>query len=237
MVKRLAKKMFNYLGMDVQKLSKCSKFNLLGLRSLSIQTIIDVGANKGQFAREFSRFFPKALFYCFEPLPAPFDELKDWADQKKGSVMVFNVALGESEGDVKMMEHIDHNTSSSLLHTTDVCTKVYPFTERQSPVSVRMTTLDTAIANLSETLVPNVLIKLDVQGYEDRVIRGGLETFQKAKACILEVSFDGLYETQATFKDLLLLLYDLGYSYVGNLEQYYADNGHVIFIDAVFVKP
>jgi len=237
MVKRLSKKMFNYLGMDVQKLSKCSKFNLLGLRSLSIQTIIDVGASTGQFAREFSKFFPKALFYCFEPLEIPFEELRIWAGQQGRRASVFNIALGDSEGEVQMMEHIDHSTSSSLLQTTDICKKVYPFTERQSPVAVKMTTLDKTVMNLSEPLIPNILIKLDVQGYEDRVIRGGLGVFRKAKACIIEICFDRLYEKQATFKDLLLLLYDLGYSYVGNLEQNYADNGHVIFIDAVFVKP
>ena len=47
---------------------------------------------------------------------------------------------------------------------------------------------------------------------------------------------DELYEGQATFKDIVLLLQDLGYSYAGNLNQTYADDGHVIYIDAIFVS-
>jgi len=229
--------MFNSVGLDILRLSKTPKHSLLGLRDLPVKTIIDVGANKGQFAREIYRFFPDATLYCFEPLSDPFKQLSEWANQQNGRVKVLNMALGNDEGAVEMMEHMDHNTSSSLLQTTDVCKEVYPFTERQSPVSVGLTTLDLAVANLSEPIIPDIIIKLDVQGYEDRVIRGGFDTFRKAKACILEVSFDRLYENQATFKDVLLLLDELGYSYIGNLEQNYAENGHVIFIDAVFAKP
>ncbi len=76
----------------------------------------------------------------------------------------------------------------------------------------------------------------DVQGYENRVIKGGTETLQKARACILEVCLDQLYEKQATFEDIVILLFDLGFRYVGNLEQTYADDGHVIYVDSVFTK-
>ena len=234
--KRLSKKMFNCLGMDVQRLSKCPKSNLLGLRGLSTKTIIDVGANEGQFAKEISKFFPDATLYCFEPLSDPFKELSEWAGKQAGRVKVLNVALGSDEGEVEMIEHIDHNTSSSLLQTTDICKDMYPFTERQSSVSVGLTTLDKAVAGLPEPIIPDLIIKLDVQGYEDRVIRGGVETFRKAKACIIEIIFDRFYEKQATFKDLLFLLDKLGYGYAGNLDQNYARDGHVIYIDAVFVR-
>jgi hypothetical protein len=57
-----------------------------------------------------------------------------------------------------------------------------------------------------------------------------------AKACILEVCLDKLYEGQAEFKGIIELLYELGFKYAGNLDQSYADDGHVTFIDAVFVK-
>ena len=57
-----------------------------------------------------------------------------------------------------------------------------------------------------------------------------------ASACILEVNLDNLYDKQATFNDITLLLYDLGYRYAGNLDQVCANDGHVIYIDAVFVK-
>ncbi len=77
---------------------------------------------------------------------------------------------------------------------------------------------------------------MDVQGYEDRVIRGGIETFRKAKACITEINLDVLYDNQARFKDIFVLLDDLGYRYTGNCKQRYASDGHVIWLDALFIK-
>lgn len=208
---------------------------LLGLRTLPIDTIIDIGANEGQFAKSISKVFPKANIYCFEPLPYPFKKLSKWAENHKGC-KVFNYALGDREGNVELFYHLDHSPSSSLLKSTKVCEKLYPLTKKQTSISVKLTTLDKAMADISEPLIPDVLIKIDVQGYEDRVIRGGTETFSKARACILEIGLDKLYENQAEFKDILYLFNDLGFHYAGNLQQVYGDNGHVIYIDAVFMK-
>jgi len=47
---------------------------------------------------------------------------------------------------------------------------------------------------------------MDVQGYEDRVIRGGAKVFASARACLLEINLDALYERQASFNEPLLLL-------------------------------
>ena len=77
---------------------------------------------------------------------------------------------------------------------------------------------------------------MDVQGFEDRVIRGGVEVIKKAVACIVEVSLDRFYLGQARFSDLVILMNDLGFDYAGNLEQVYASDGHVIYFDAVFIN-
>ena len=77
---------------------------------------------------------------------------------------------------------------------------------------------------------------MDFQGYEDHVIKEGIEAFRKAKACIMEANLDYLYENQVTFRDFINLLCNLGYNYAGNLLQAYAEDGHVIFIDALFLR-
>jgi len=235
-LKGLVRKTFNLIGLDVVRISKSPMYSFLGLKNLPIRTIIDVGANTGQFAKMISGIFPEAHIYSFEPLPEPFKQLKEWADQQNGRVTVFSVALGDEEGEVKMFSHVEHSPSSSFLKNTKICETLYPFAQKQVSVPVKVTTLDKWIKSISSPPAPEILIKLDVQGYEDRVIRGGTETFRKAKACILEVCLDQLYENQATFKDILFLLDGLGYHYVGNYNQTYADDGHVIFIDAVFMR-
>ena len=234
-IKKITKKLFNIVGADVIRLKNSPKHTLLGLRNLPINSIIDVGANKGQFAKYISAFFPKAHLYSFEPLPEPYEELNRWAEGRI-NVRIFNCALGEKEDVIEIFNHVDHSPSSSFLKTTGICEEFYPFTKKQSRVSVNMSTLDKWHDKLPERLIPEVLIKMDVQGYEDRVIRAGQETFKLAKACVLEINLDNLYESQTNFNNIILLLYDLGYRYGGNLGQTHAGDGHVIFIDAVFIK-
>jgi len=235
--KQFIRKIFNQIRLEIVRLSQNPKYLFLGLRHLPIRSIIDVGANTGQFARNILSVFPKSSIYCFEPLPEPYEELRKWAEKQNGMVTVFNAALGDSKGNVEMLCHLDHSPSSSLLKSIDLCQSLYPFTQKQSPVSIQLTTLDEWVKNLPNSLVPEILIKLDVQGYEDRVIKGGQDTFKMAKACILEVCLDKLYEGQAEFKEITELLYTFGFKYAGNLNQTYANDGHVIYIDAVFVNP
>ena len=225
----MIKQLFNAFGVDIVKLNKSPQQTLLGIRSYPIQTIIDVGANKGQFARHISGIFPQAQLYCFEPLPKPFQELEAWAKrQNQNQVTALNFALGESDSSTEMFLHIDHSPSSSLLATTETSIHLFPQTKRQEKIPIKLTTLDNAYHRFFPDAVNDILIKLDVQGYEAQVIRGGQEVFQQAKACILEVSLDSLYQEQANFKDLLLMLDTLKFSYAGNLAQIYAKDGHVM---------
>ena len=234
--KDLVKKAFNLAGLDIIRACQNPRHTMLGIKRLPVRTVIDVGANEGQFAKWISSIFSEARIYCFEPLPRPFKALNGWAESRAGMVKTFNAALGDEEGIVQMHRHLEHDTSSSLLDTTNTGEKLYPFTKKQDVVTIKITTLDKAMASLSAELVSDVLLKLDVQGYEDRVIRGSLETLGKTRVCILEVCLDSLYDGQASFIGLLNQMRAMGFRYAGNLEQSYAHDGHVVFLDAVFLK-
>jgi FkbM family methyltransferase len=232
----LIKKLVNGLGFEVVKLKNSPQHSFLGLKSLPIKTIIDVGANQGQFAEWVLPQFPEAKLYCFEPLPNPFEKLDAWAKQQNGRVVPLNWAIGDEEGQVSMFYHTEHSTSSSLLPSTELIGELYPFTKEQQEVKVDLLTLDHAVEKINDPFDDDIMIKLDVQGFEDRVIRGGSQIFKKAKICIIEVSLEGLYEGQANFKELSFMLYDLGFSYAGNLDQKYEEDGRCVSLDAVFTK-
>lgn len=234
--KKLVKAGFRQAGFSISRNNNNPMETLLGLRTRRFNAVIDVGANTGQFAKEISGFFPNASIYCFEPLPDPFAELLAWARTEHGRVVPFNVAIGDKDGEVEMFLHESHTPSSSLLATTALTEQYYPFTKGQKRVSVRQMTLDAALDEKLADLSPEILIKLDVQGYEDKVIAGGRNVFSKASACILEVSLDTLYEDQADFKGLLMNFDALGYRYVGNLSQVYGEDGHFVYVDAVFSR-
>jgi FkbM family methyltransferase len=232
----LIKKIVNNLGFEVVKLKNSPQHSFLGLKSLPIKTILDVGANQGQFAEWVIDKFPEAKLYCFEPLPNPYEKLEAWAKTQNDRVIPLNWAIGDEEGEVSMFYHTDHSTSSSLLPSTELIGELYPFTKEQKEVKVDLLTLDHAVEKIDGIFDDDIMIKLDVQGFEDRVIRGGTQIFKKAKLCIIEVSLEELYEGQANFKDLSFMLYDLGFSYAGNLDQKYEGDGICVSLDAVFIK-
>ena len=221
-------------GLELKRISLTPGAKLFGLRGIPIRTVIDVGANEGQFAKHILGFFPSARIYSFEPVPDAYARLVAWSSARSGQIVPLGVALGDAEGEVEMFQHTTHTPSSSLLRTNGTHEAIWPLTAEQKSIRVRLTTLDEALRG--REIIPDLLIKLDVQGYEDRVIRGGTEMFRKARACILEVCLDGLYDGQASFKDLLISLDALGLDYAGAIDQVCAADGHVIYFDALFLR-
>ena len=229
-------KIIHNLGFDIVRIQNDYDNPFEGLTRFPIRTIIDIGANRGQFAKKALQAFPNAYLYCFEPLKAPFEELKKWASEQNNRVTVFNLALGDSEGITKMFLLSEHNDSSSFLKSTVLAEALWPFMKKQELVSVKLTSLDKVVSNLSKPFSPEILIKIDVEGYEDRVIQGGKKILAKTKACILEISLDFLHENQPSFKKIFSLMDELKFHYIGNLNQVYAKDGHIVCIDALFLK-
>ena len=224
------------VGLDIVRYRESPSSTMLGLRALNIKTVIDVGANVGQFARIALRVFPKSKIYCFEPLGTPYNQLALWANKQNGRVRCFNIALGDRAGQMTMYEHQEHTPSSSLLQATDHCHDLYPQTSKERISTIEINTLDEIIVRETNNLEKNILLKLDVQGFEDRVLRGAESTLNMCSACIIEINLDNLYKDQADFHDIFTMVHRAGYSYAGNLEQVYDKDGRVVYFDAVFIK-
>lgn len=226
----------NRMGFDVIRLHRSPKRTLLGLAGLDIGTVIDVGANTGQFARMIAEFFPRAELYCFEPLDEPFGQLSAWAQTQNGRVHCLQLALGDQEGEAEMHLHEQHTPSSSLLASTTTTHRLFPQTQAERMTRIRVSTLDRALEDALGSMPREILLKLDVQGFEDRVLRGAERVLALCKAVVLEVGLDPLYEGQADFHGLAQLLHAAGFRYAGNLDQAYGEDGRVVYLDAVFVK-
>lgn len=171
-INKLIKASLQTIGLDLRRLASTASYTLCGLKNLDIRTILDVGANEGQFATLARGHFQRAKIFSFEPLPEPYAKLRALAEKDRNMVAV-NVALGTETGTRAFQRHTEHSPSSSFLTSTPGCHALYPQTQGQEEVTVEVTTLDAWLAGLAAPLEPAVLIKLDVQGYEDRVIAGG----------------------------------------------------------------
>lgn len=209
------------------------KQRLRWLIDMQIQTVVDIGANTGQFAQAIHKLLPDAMIYSFEPLPDCYEELvAGFAGMSR--FKGFNLALGNEVGKVKFNRN-EYSPSSSMLPMAELHKKNYPFTEKEVIQEVNIARLDDVAGSLD--LHKPMLIKLDVQGFEDRVIDGGREVINQASVIIIELSIEELYEGQLLFDAIYQKLKYLGFQYRGNYEQSYSrDDGRILHIDSIFTK-
>jgi FkbM family methyltransferase len=204
------------------------------LTHYDIRTVIDVGANTGQFARLIHRICPAAKVFSFEPLPDCQSELEATLEQIPGSKK-FPFAVGDTTGSVQMQRSA-FSPCSSLLNGTKHLGDVIPEAAITNSINVPLERLDDVL--IKESLDPGILVKLDVQGYEIPVIRGALQTLERAAVVVVEVCFfRRLYEGQPLFDDIYRTLRDLGFNYMGSPEQYpQKKDGRIVEADAVFER-
>jgi FkbM family methyltransferase len=217
-------------GLNIHLLKKLqSKY----FQSLNINTIYDVGANIGQSTMMLHLAFPKADIHVFEPLPECFSKLnKMFGNIPK--ISLNNIALGDEIGTISF-EQNEFSASSSVLAMTKEHIENFSFTSDRSIINVPINTLDNYKPN--HKAESNLLIKIDVQGYEDRVIKGGEMTIGQAKVLIIETSFSQLYEGEALFSDIYNHIISLGFTYKGAFDQLKSPKtGEILQQDAIFVK-
>lgn len=179
--------------------------------TLDVKTVIDIGANTGDYAEYLHGFFQPDVLYAFEPLGSCQPALQQLA-KRLGNMEVFRVALDDHAGEETFWENA-YGPSSSLLHVSDIHKQAFPHTERESAVTVKVARLDDLLD--AGALKGDVLIKIDVQGVEDRVIRGGRAVFSAAAAVLVELSFVQMYEQQPVFDEVNDLLRACGLRLAG----------------------
>jgi hypothetical protein len=86
-------------------------------------------------------------------------------------------------------------------------------------------------------VVDNVLVKIDVQGTEDKVILGGEKVLSRASVLIVETTFEPLYKDQPLFDEVYDLLRRMGFLYMGtdHIIRNPAD-GTVLQCDSLFMR-
>jgi FkbM family methyltransferase len=231
-MKALAKRTLAVAGLELRRLSSGERRRLDWLRNLRCRTVLDIGANTGQFAEFARELFPDADIHSFEPLPDCYAALEARVAGRP-KFFTYPCALGETTA-VAPMYRSNFTAASSLLPRTSRCEKAYPFTAGGDVVDIPVRRLDDVIAPSS--LVPPLFVKVDVQGYELGVIAGGRRTIAAAHVLLVETSFERLYEGQPLFGDVLAVLSGLGFAYGGTLEHHLdPSDGRMLQADAVFL--
>jgi len=83
----------------------------------------------------------------------------------------------------------------------------------------------------------NILLKVDVQGYEHKVIDGSRNILNMVKVIIIETSFHELYEGQPLFAEIYELLNRLGFVYSGSWGELKSPlDGAPLQQDSIFIR-
>ncbi len=100
---------------------------------------------------------------------------------------------------------------------------------------MQMQTLDDYVNEME--LMPSILLKIDVQGYEHKILKSGLEVLKQVDYVLVETSFKTLYEGQASFHDVYSLLTTHGFHYAGNLDQLLSPlDKSILQADSLFIR-
>lgn len=178
------------------------------LAGLEAATVIDIGANKGQFALAARRRFPAARILSFEPLADARETFsRVFADDR--AVELFALALGAADG-TAVLHRSRRADSSSLLPIAALQSETFPGTEEIGTETVALARLDTALAG--RDLPQPVLCKIDVQGGELAALKGLGALAQRIDAVMVELSFVAFYTNQPLFAEIDSHLRDLGFA-------------------------
>lgn len=160
------------------------------LRASHYRTVLDAGANKGQFALAARYHFPDVKIVAFEPLQKPAEILKA-VFRNDPNFTLLPVALGMNSGEFEI--HISRREdSSSMLPIGQLQQEIFPGTEETGVRRVRVERLDFAVN--FEKLPKPLLLKIDVQGYELALLRGAEGALRGVDGIYVELSFVRLYE-------------------------------------------
>ncbi|MCF6139763.1 FkbM family methyltransferase [Flavobacterium sp. K77] len=198
-----------------------------------IDTIIDVGANSGQFSNVATHLYPKAKLHAFEPLP---DLYKKIAKKFKSNtnITTYNLALGNEDGAINFNKNKYGHISSILnISTTNIH---YPNQENDlSQIEVQIKKLDAlALTSASENKV--VLLKLDVQGYELEVLKGAEASLKNIEYIIIEANLEQLYTNQPSFAEMNAYLMGIGFELSGMLDFNLGRSNKYIEVDFLYKK-
>ncbi len=167
----------------------------------NINTLIDVGSNKGQFVLLCIKFFPNLLIYSFEPIKEALIRQKNLLNFKN-NIYFYNTGIGNKNKIINFFITNRADSSSFLtINKSKNYNKNYYIKEKRK---IKIQKLDQILNN--KKLIKPVLIKIDVQGFELEVLKGSKKTLPNIDYLLLEVSKNQMYNKQAIELEIINFL-------------------------------
>jgi FkbM family methyltransferase len=187
--------------------------HLIGLfKHYKVDCVLDVGANKGQYARLLRKTGYRGQIVSFEPVPEVFEALSEAAsDDEKWSV--HQMALGSTEGVLPMQ--VVPGTMSSLLAPSDYGTTRYKQLREVTTVDVPVRRLDALLPTLPETQGKRLFLKMDTQGYDLEAFAGLGDAVKQVVGLQSEMALLTIYDEMTRLPEALPVFEAAGFGVTG----------------------
>jgi FkbM family methyltransferase len=167
---------------------------------LIVDEVIDIGAYKGEFTRDVLKIFPDARYLMVEANPEREIDLKNFLTISNNGKLFYEIALLASEADKQQAFSVMDVASSALEEHNETGAK---------RVILATKTLDEVAAR--QGFDKGSFLKLDVQGYELEILKGGTRVLQMAAAVLLEVSLLDIHKHVPLLHEVLNFMFDHGF--------------------------
>ena len=206
---------------------------------LDVDCVLDVGANRGQFAERIRKLGYRGWIVSFEPVPEVYRALSrrfEGDDRWRG----LQVALGDR--DETRAFHVagaDAQASSFLEFNDAGPARWGEAHEVRETMPIRARRLD----EIWDECMPNgdsprVFLKMDCQGFDVNVIEGAGERLRHVVAIQSELALEHFYEHMTAFSDAVAAYEELGYDAVGffPLARRKPDYLRLVEMDCLFMR-
>lgn len=168
-------------------------------------TVIDIGSNIGYTALRLSRIVGKdGIIHSFEPDTLNYQKfIKNVSLNQCSNIVINKFGLGEKEAVVKLFVNTDTNRGGNRINEN----------AKENFEEIKIITLDEYVANNKLTKIN--LIKIDVEGYELKVLKGSVNTLIKFKPDLfIEFDHNNLLAQNDSAVDLISYLVSLSYKII-----------------------
>lgn len=205
------------------------------LNYFKVDLVLDVGANKGQFASELRTIGFDGKIVSFEPLSEAHKSLNEKSSRDDNWFAHPRCAIGNYDGEIEI-NIAGNSVSSSVLSMLESHSNAAPDSAYVDHEKTPIFMLDT-VASPYLKQAKNPFIKIDTQGYEWQVLNGAEIILPQVRGVLCELSLVGLYEGQYLWQEIIQRMEECGFTLWG-LQKGFTEptSGRSLQMDGIFFR-
>jgi FkbM family methyltransferase len=212
----------NFLSRMLRKYSKQGhkqRFFYYKKKGLNLHKVLDVGAFEGNWTKMFKSFFPSSQILMVEA--------NSEKEKILSSIGDYKIALLGAEDNKEVDYYKGQNSAQTGNSIFLENTKIEFKSEK------RRTQTLTSLLGANESFD---LIKMDVQGSELDIIKGGLNIVKNTKFLLIELQMTEYNKGAPKSEEVISFLKDINFEFIDIFDLLYSNEGCLVQVDGFFVN-